>query len=65
MIISQPDTTLAEHGKRKRALPPSPFSACKPGDAARQSQQEKMQRDREENKKEYARIASLGKQKRQ
>ena len=33
--MSQPDTTSAELGKRKRAPPPSPFSAWKPGDAAK------------------------------
>ena len=39
--MSQPDTTSAELGKRKRAPPPSPFSAWKPGDAAMQSQRKK------------------------
>ena len=57
--MSQPDTTSAELGKRKRAPPPSPFSAWKPGDAAMQSQRKKKQRDKEEKKKEAARIAKL------
>ena len=57
--MSQPDTTSAELGKRKRAPPPSPFSAWKPGDAAMQSQRKKLQRDKEEKKKEAARIAKL------
>ena len=39
--MSHPDITLAQLGQRKRALPSSPFSAWKPGDAAIQSQQKK------------------------
>jgi hypothetical protein len=58
-IMSQPDTTAPEIGKRKRAPPPSPFSAWKPGDAAMQSQRKKKQRDKEEKKKEAARIAKF------
>ena len=58
--MSQPDNSSAELGKRKRAPPPSPFSAWKPGDAAMQSQRKKKQRDNEEKKKESSRIAKFG-----
>ena len=57
--MSQPDTSSAELGKRKRAPPPSPFSAWKPGDAAMQSQRKKKQRDNEEKKKESSRVAKF------
>ena len=61
--MSQPDNSSAELGKRKRAPPPSPFSAWKPGDAAMQSQRKKKQRDNEEKKKESSRVAKFREEK--
>ena len=57
--MSHPVTTLAQLGQKKRALPSSPFSAWKPGNAAIQSQRKKKQRDMDEKKKEFSKIAKL------